>query len=131
MLLSIYSQPVAAVSLDSLTPQLLPLFQSGNSSQARFLLDSSELRFGPWDAPTQQGLSAVHLLVLLCEDDVAAARFLAKRSLLPKTTAAFQVYEKLWDGDAVGALELVNATLPAVVSGFVGEFPFLKVFVSQ
>ena len=119
MLLSAYStqSPARDFTLEGVTSQLLSMFASGDSSQARYLLDSSELRWGPWQGEsTQQNLAVVHLLVLLCENDLHAARFLTKRSALPRNSPGFLVYEDLWKGNVLAAMEKLSTgftTTPA------------------
>jgi len=131
-------------STDQVEHELNGLLQAGECSQARVLLDAAELRLGPWLAvegmePSKSAakvqLGAAHLTILLSEDDLPAARLLTKR-LGGVTPVVIQrcvtIYQRLWTGDTVGAIEVAVASQK---DAQFGQFPLalkaLELFIAR
>ena len=104
-------------NVDSVGQELGTLLGNGDCANARVLLDAAELRLGPWlgeggNQAAKAQLGEVHLLVLLCENDLPAAKMLIKRlggQLTPVLTKIAAVYDKLWNTQLVAAMEIANS----------------------
>ena len=124
-------------SEDMTANNLAQLLRDGDLAKARTLLDAAELRNGSWFAiPGSENqvktlsLATCHALILISEESLDAAKFFFKRvgQLPPALLGCKQIYERLWVGDGIGALELANGALKG---GELIDLPLARMALEQ